>query len=84
MQRNGQRVTDAVLVAIILNTYGAVGDKVAEFLYAVAGVEAKRIIDEISMLAVLLSAEIICAVARTFESIKFFITLQSHRASCSR
>ena len=59
MQRNGQRVTDAVLVPIILNTYGAVGDKAAEFLYAVAGVGAKRIIDEISMLAVLLSAEMI-------------------------
>ena len=31
MQKNGQRVTDAVLVPIILNTYGAVGDKAAEF-----------------------------------------------------
>ena len=59
MRRNGQRVTDAVLVPIILNTYGAVGEKAAEFFYAVAGVEAKRIIDEISMLAVLLSAEMI-------------------------
>ena len=59
LYRDGQRVTDAALVPIILNTYGGVGTKAVEFLYAVAGNEAKRIIDEISMLAVLLSAEMI-------------------------
>ena len=59
MHRDGQRVTDAALVPIILNTFGAVGTKATEFLYAVAGSEAKRIIDEISLLAVLLSAEMI-------------------------
>ena len=59
MHRDGQRVTDASLVPIILNTFGAVGTKATEFLYAVAGSEAKRIIDEISLLAVLLSAEMI-------------------------
>ena len=59
MRRNGQRVTDAALVPIILNTFGAVGEKATEFLYAVAGSEAKRIIDELSLLAVLLSAEMI-------------------------
>ena len=59
MQKDGQRVTDAVLVPIILNTYGAVGEKAIEFLYAVAGAKAKGIVDEISMLAVLLSADMI-------------------------
>ncbi len=58
-QKDGQRVTDAVLVPIILNTYGAVGDKAVEFLYAVAGAKAKQILDEISLLAVLLSADMI-------------------------
>ena len=61
MQKDGQRVTDATLVPIILNTFGAVGEKAVEFLYAVAGSEAKRIIDEISLLAVMLSAEMILA-----------------------
>jgi len=42
-----------------LNTYGAVGEKAIEFLYAVAGAKAKGIVDEISMLAVLLSADMI-------------------------
>ena len=59
MTRDGQRVTEAVLIPVILNTYGAIGEKAVEFLYAVAGKEAKRIIDEISMLAVLLSADMI-------------------------
>ena len=59
MHKDGQRVTDAALVPIILNTFGGVGEKATEFLYAVAGSEAKRIIEEISMLAVLLSAEMI-------------------------
>ena len=58
-QNDGQRVTDAVLVPIILNTYGAVGEHAIEFLYAVAGAKAKGIVDEISMLAVLLSADMI-------------------------
>ena len=57
--RDGRRVTDAVLVPIILNTYGAVGDKATEFFNALAGAKAKRIIEEISMLSVLLSAEMI-------------------------
>ena len=48
-----------MLVPIILNTYGAVGEKAIEFLYAVAGAKAKGIVDEISMLAVLLSADMI-------------------------
>ena len=59
LYKDGRRVTDAALVPIILNTYGGVGVKAIEFLYAVAGKEAKRIIDEISLLAVLLSAEMI-------------------------
>ena len=59
MHRDGQRVTDAALIPVILNTYGAIGEKAVEFLHAVAGKEAKRIIDEISMLAVLLSADMI-------------------------
>ena len=59
MQKDGQRVTDATLVPIILNTFGAVGEKATEFLFAIAGSEAKRIIDEISFLAVFLSAEMI-------------------------
>ena len=58
-QKDGQRITDAVLVPIILNTYGAVGEKAIEFLYAVAGAKAKGIVDEISMFAVLLSADMI-------------------------
>ena len=58
-QKDGQRITDAVLVPIILNTYGAVGEKAIEFLYAVAGAKAKGIVDEISLLAVLLSADMI-------------------------
>ena len=37
MHRDGQRVTDATLIPVILNTYGAVGEKTIEFLYAVAG-----------------------------------------------
>ena len=57
--KNGQRVTDAALVPIILNTFGAIGDKATEFLYAVAGAEAKRICDEISLLSVFLSADMI-------------------------
>ena len=48
-----------MLVPIILNTYGAVGEHAIEFLYAVAGAKAKGIVDEISMLAVLLSADMI-------------------------
>ena len=56
MHRDGQRVTDAALIPVILNTYGALGEKTVEFLYAVAGKEAQRIIDEINMLAVLRSA----------------------------
>ena len=31
-QKDGQRITDAVLVPIILNTYGAVGEKAIKFL----------------------------------------------------
>ena len=46
LYRDGQRVTDAALVPIILNTYGGVGTKAIEFLYAVAGSKAKEIIDE--------------------------------------
>ena len=57
--KDGQRVIDATLVPIILNTFGAVGEKATEFLFAVAGSEANRIIDEISLLAVYLSAEMI-------------------------
>ena len=59
--KNGQRVTAAVLVPIILNTYGGIGEKAIEFFYAIAGNDAKRIMDEISLLAVLLSAEMILA-----------------------
>jgi len=59
VHRNGQRVTDAALVPVILNTYGAVGEKASEFLFVVVGNEAKRIINEISLLAVLQSAEMI-------------------------
>ena len=59
LYKDGRRVTDAALVPIILNTYGGVGVKATESLHAVAGKEAKRIIDEISLLAVLLSAEMI-------------------------
>ena len=59
MQKDGQRVTDAVLVPIILNTFGAVGEKATEFFYAVAGAEAKRISNEISLLSVFQSAEMI-------------------------
>ena len=59
VHKNGQRVTDAALVPVILNTYGAVGEKASEFLFAVVGNEAKRIINEISLLAVLQSAEMI-------------------------
>ena len=53
MHRDGQRVTDATLIPVILNTYGAVGENAIEFLYAVARKEAKRVIDENKMLAVL-------------------------------
>ena len=59
MHRNGQRVTDAAVVPVNLNTFGAVGEKASEFLFAIAGNEAKRIINEISLLAVLQSAEMI-------------------------
>ena len=54
MHRDGQRATDAALIPVILNTYGAVGEKAIEFLNSVTGKEAKRIIEEINMLAVLL------------------------------
>ena len=40
MHRDGQRVTEAVLIPVILNTYGAIGEKAVEFLHAVAGKEA--------------------------------------------
>ena len=59
MQKDGQRVTNACLVPIILNTFGAVGEKAIEFCYAVAGAEAKRISNEISLLSVFQSAEMI-------------------------
>ena len=49
MHKDGQRLTDATLAPIILNTFGAVGEKAVEFLFAVAGSEAKRIIEEIKM-----------------------------------
>ena len=58
-KENGQRVTDAALIPITLNTYGGVGEKATEFLHAITAKDAKRIINEFSLLAVLLSAEMI-------------------------
>ena len=40
IHRDGQRVTEAALIPVILNTYGAIGEKAVEFLHAVAGKEA--------------------------------------------
>ena len=59
LHKDGRRVTDAALVPIILNTFGAVGDKAAEFFYSLAGAKAKGICDEISLLSVFQSAEMI-------------------------
>ena len=56
---DSELISTTTRIPVILNTYGATGEKAVEFLHAVAGKEAKRIIDEITMLAVLLSADMI-------------------------